>query len=37
VVFDGPPHLFDSAAEAKLYEGLTAQVEKPNAEERAYA
>ena len=37
VVFDGPPHLFDSTAEEKLYEGLTAPVDQPAKREQVYA
>ncbi|SSC65143.1 phosphonate ABC transporter ATP-binding protein [Ciceribacter selenitireducens] len=37
VVFDGPPHQFDSAAEGKLYEGLTAPADRPATREQVYA
>ena len=37
VVFDGPPHQFDSAVEGKLYEGLTAPADQHDAREQAYA
>ena len=37
VVFDGAPHLFDAAAEGRLYEGLTAPVGQSAYQEKAYA